>query len=135
VLLNTKPCAKVVILIVCLLATIITSCTFHKEVVCDSTDLPGNFRLNYRDKKENGWLTFSREELLTLFSDSTYVLERISPQGGFEMLPDSGSWHFEKCIVIIDNGTSKRSFCVVGKDLKEPKCKEKKLSNVLWKRE
>jgi|GEM_PF-5886093 len=78
---------------------------------------------------------FSREELLVLFPDSTYVLKRLQPQGSFEVLPDSGVWHFETCRVILHNGTARRNFHLVGKDLKEPDCQEKRLSDVLWKRE
>jgi hypothetical protein len=121
--------------IACSFVFLITSCTCHKPVACDSTNLTGSFRLSYTDRKGHGWNYFSREELLTLFSDSTYVLERISPQGSFEILPDSGLWHFEKCMIILHNGAYQRIFNIVEKDLKEPHCKEKRLSNVLWKRE
>jgi len=51
------------------------------------------------------------------------------------VLPDSGFWHVKTCSLILDNGTSKRAFQIVGDGLKERHGREKRLSNVLWKKE
>ncbi len=104
----------------------------------------GRYRLNYIGNG-SGWSYNHKEELLTLYKDSTFILEQIS-QNGFEVYPDSGFWSISDSTIllktkvtqnIIDLGNtpSIRFFKITAGGLIELKCRERKLRNSLWKRE
>ncbi len=46
------------------------------------------------------------EELLNIRKDSTYLLLHLKPQGGFEVLPDSGKWEIKKEKIILHSVTN-----------------------------
>ena len=105
----------------------------------DIFKLSGNYRRRYSEKtnkKNIGWV-YKREELLTLNFDSTYVIIRIQPLEGFEVLPDSGKWSINKSYIILKSNSVDyyRKFKTTVNGLIEPHRKEKYLSNVLWTKE
>lgn len=56
----------------------------------------GFYRYNYCQKTgEAGWSYKNYQKVLFIREDSTYKLVHLSPNEGFEILPDSGKWHFE----------------------------------------
>ncbi len=102
----------------------------------------GHYRLKYYPdfKSKSGWdeKQIQREELLTIRADSTYKIERIYPQGGFEVIPDTGKWLKRNTSVILSSSVylKERTFLAKTGGLSEPKCAERKdLSNVLWSKE
>ncbi len=131
---------------------ILLNCYFH--IACQSTctksiekSIVGKYRLNYYGKPGSlsGWSTEHREELLTLWKDSTFVLERIS-QGGFEVYPDSGVWSSSHSTIVLkikitalmieaDYVPKNRIFKIVSEGLIEPTCREKTFTKTLWRKE
>lgn len=111
-----------------------------------SQDCSGQYRLKYcGDKKSSGWCIDYKEELLTLYKDSTFVLELIS-QGGFEVYPDSGIWVLTNSGIILktkitpsmiecDYVPKNRLFKIIKDGLLESKCRDKKLRKTLRKKE
>lgn len=102
-------------------------------------NLSGNYRLYYSEKtnkKNLGWV-YKREELLTLNSDSTYVIIHIQQLEAFEVLPDSGNWSINKSYITLKSNSAAyyRKFNANLSGLLEPHRKEKYLSKVLWTKE
>lgn len=109
-------------------------------------DCSGQYRLKFFGNKNlAGWCFDYREELLTLYKDSTFVLELIS-QGGFEVYPDSGIWTLTNSGIILKTKITdlmiaygyvpkKRLFKIIKGGLVEPNCADKKLRKIMWKKE
>jgi hypothetical protein len=84
---------------------------------CFSADsLAGKYLYKYQHQKSNsikqkqtvisGWdyNAEDRTELLTLNANGTFEMERISPQGGFWVVPVTGSWKISAEGVLILSG-------------------------------
>ena len=118
--------------------------TYFKLLGQRNQDVSGQYRLNYL-VNGSSWSYEHKEELLTLYKDSTFILELIS-QGGFEVYPDSGFWAISESTIILktkvqhnmigaDFIPTLRFFKITTGGLIEPKCRERKLRKILWKRE
>lgn len=127
-------------LIFALLALLLSSCgsnetSFYKPSGYDIQNLPGKYRLVFHSNPppKSGWDYNYREELMVLTTDSNFIIERVRPQGGFQVVPQTGTWTYTNDKVILDSG---REFIFVKNGLIEPCNKERNdLSNVLWKKE
>lgn len=100
-------------------------------------NIEGKYRLSYYPEAEleTTWdyNKIQREELLTIKNDSTFVLERIHPQGGFEIVPMDGTWKIIESKLVLN---STRIFDIGNEYIKETKCSERDdLSNIHWKKE
>lgn len=120
--------------------------TSFKTPIQLSYDYSGQYRLKFcGDKKVSGWCIDYKEELLTLLTDSTFILELVS-QGGFEVYPDSGTWSLKNSGIILKTKITdrmvaygyvpkKRLFKLIKGGLEEPKCIDKRLRKIMWKKE
>lgn len=105
-------------------------------------NIAGHYRLKYYPELKNktGWDYDQkcREELLLVNADSTYIIERIYPQGGFEVLPDKGRWTIKNDVILLTStvNNSTRKFNIRANGLIEPMCTERNdLSGQLWAKE
>lgn len=114
------------------------SCTSHQKL-CPSGNISGHYRLAFYPQvhSRSGWDVDLRqlEELLTLKDDSTYLIERIRPQGGFELLPRTGQWKIKDCVLLLKDESATRYFIFEKDGLREPRCARKDLRKVTWKKE
>lgn len=128
--------------IICFVLTLVLS-SFYTITDQNKRDVAGTYRLRFEEtfpgKSPCWWSTITHEELLKLNSDSTYVTTRISPQGAFQVLPDSGTWMYKHSKIILiskcEHNTYKRYFKVFETGIKEQHCKEKIACNMLWLKE
>lgn len=105
----------------------------------NDTNVTGQYRLKYSPKTHtsSGWDIHSviLEELLTLREDSIFVIERIRPQGGFEVLPQTGHWQIKNNVLVLTGDRYPRFFEKAAHGLREPNCERAELRNVLWRKE
>jgi len=106
----------------------------------DTQPLEGRYRLRYEPPLDNMMWDFDliwREEALHLKPDSTFVLKRIYPQGGFEVLPQVGRWKVEAQRLILKPAESAdRIFNIGHQYVSEIRCAERDdLSGVHWIKE
>jgi hypothetical protein len=115
--------------------------SFNDSIHFDSGSIVGSYRLKYYPEIDNGtdwdYDQIQREELMKLNADSSYTIERIYPQGGFEILPDSGTWKTQDDLLLLHSKKldNIRSFECTKDGIVEPKCAREDLSNILWHKE
>lgn len=126
-------------IVVALLMMLSAACS--NSIPFELSSVVGWYRLKYYPEIDNqtGWDydLIQLEELMKINSDSTYTIERIHPAGGFEILPDSGTWSIKDNHLLLHSKHSDgdRSFQAVENGIIEPECSRKDLRNIVWKRE
>jgi hypothetical protein len=117
---------------------LLLSAACNNSILFYPGSIVGSYRLKYYAKIDNGtgwdYDQDHREELMKINPDLSYTIERIYPQGGFEILPDSGTWKIQNNLLLLNSNNldNVRSFEFAKNGIIEPKCAREDLSNILW---